>query len=156
MVTVVDAANLLKDYSLAAISCAIAARSLGEDDERTLVDLLVEQIEFADVIVLNKVDVATPRERDAARTIIRALNADARIIETDARRRCRSTTSSTPACSTSRRRAAASALVQGAARLQGSCAGDRGIRHLELRLSRARGRSTRRSCTPSSDKPGRA
>nr|HML31098.1 GTP-binding protein [Hyphomicrobium sp.] len=50
--------------------------------ERPLVQLLVEQIEFADVVVLNKVDIATPENILAARTIIRSLNADARIIET--------------------------------------------------------------------------
>src|SRR5690606_8003414 len=50
--------------------------------ERSLVQLLVDQIEFADVIVLNKVDIATPEQLMAARSIIRSLNADARIIET--------------------------------------------------------------------------
>ena len=49
---------------------------------RSFVGLLVEQIEFADVVVLNKVDAATPERRDAAPMIIRALNADALIIET--------------------------------------------------------------------------
>src|SRR4051812_23031797 len=48
-----------------------------------LVDLLVEQIEFSDVIPLNKVDVATVEEVASARAIVRALNADARIIETE-------------------------------------------------------------------------
>ncbi|MCA1468855.1 G3E family GTPase [Bradyrhizobium yuanmingense] len=79
MVTVVDAANLLKDYS--------STEFLGErgealdGDKRTLVDLLVEQIEFADVIVLNKVDDASPQQREAARQIIRSLNPEADIIE---------------------------------------------------------------------------
>ena len=45
-------------------------------------DLLVEQIEFADIVVLNKVADAEPHLVDAARKIIRSLNADARIIET--------------------------------------------------------------------------
>ena len=43
--------------------------------------LLVDQIEFADVIILNKTDIATPAEREAARAIVRSLNAGARIIE---------------------------------------------------------------------------
>ncbi|MDX2203378.1 MAG: zinc metallochaperone GTPase ZigA [Hyphomicrobiaceae bacterium] len=81
MVTVVDAANLLKDYSSQDF-LADRGQSLGEDDHRPLVGLLVEQIEFADVVVLNKLDVAKPHEVEAARSIIRALNADARIIET--------------------------------------------------------------------------
>jgi G3E family GTPase len=79
MVTVVDAVNLLKDYSSAEF-----LRDRGEaleGDGRTLVDLLVEQIEFADVIVLNKVDDASPEQRDAARKIIRSLNPEADIIE---------------------------------------------------------------------------
>ncbi len=79
MVTVVDAVNLLKDYSstdfLDQRGEALA------NDKRTLVDLLVEQIEFADVIVLNKVDDASPAQREAARKIIRALNPDADLIE---------------------------------------------------------------------------
>jgi G3E family GTPase len=79
MVTVVDAANLLKDYSSTEF-----LEQRGEalaNDKRTLVDLLVEQIEFADVIVLNKVDDASPQQRHAARAIIRSLNPDADLIE---------------------------------------------------------------------------
>jgi G3E family GTPase len=55
----------------------------GPEDERALVDLLVEQIEFADVIVLNKVSDASDDHRQTARAIIRSLNTDARIIEAD-------------------------------------------------------------------------
>ena len=82
MVTVVDAANLLTDYASADF-IRERGESLGEDDERRLVDLLVEQIEFADVVVLNKVSSADAEELDAARRIIRALNADAQIVEAD-------------------------------------------------------------------------
>ena len=81
MVTVVDAANLLKDYASHDF-LKDRGESLGEDDERSIVDLLVDQIEFADVIVLNKTDVADAAQLDAARKIIRALNAGAEIIET--------------------------------------------------------------------------
>ena len=56
---------------------------MGEEDERTLVHLLTDQIEFADVVILNKVSDAGPERTDAARKIIRSLNADAEIIETD-------------------------------------------------------------------------
>jgi G3E family GTPase len=80
MVTVVDAAHLLKDYSSLDF-----LKDRGEvesdDDDRPLVGLLVEQIEFADVVVLNKIDIAKSSEIAAARAIIRSLNADARIIE---------------------------------------------------------------------------
>ena len=81
MVTVVDAANLLNDYSSTDF-LADRGESLGEDDNRALVDLLVEQIEFADVVVLNKVDAASPAQLETARTIIRALNPEAELIET--------------------------------------------------------------------------
>jgi G3E family GTPase len=79
MVTVVDAVNLLQDYSSTDFLAARGEALAG--DKRTLVDLLVEQIEFADVIVLNKVDDASPGQREAARQIIRSLNPDAEIIE---------------------------------------------------------------------------
>jgi G3E family GTPase len=79
MVTVVDTVNLLKDYSSTEF-LEDRGEAL-ENDKRTLVDLLVEQIEFADVIVLNKVDDASPEQREAARKIIRALNSEADIIE---------------------------------------------------------------------------
>ncbi len=82
MVTVVDAANLIGDYSSSDF-LADRGETAGEGDNRTLVDLLVEQIEFADVIILNKVGTATPDQLDAARKIIAGLNADARVIETD-------------------------------------------------------------------------
>ncbi len=82
MVTVVDAVSLLGDYSSADF-LADRGDTAGDNDNRTLVDLLVEQIEFADVVILNKAGSATPKQRDAARKIIAGLNADARLIETD-------------------------------------------------------------------------
>ncbi|KAB6717577.1 MULTISPECIES: zinc metallochaperone GTPase ZigA [Roseobacteraceae] len=81
MVTVVDAVNLLRDYSSHDF-LRDRGETLGDEDERTLVNLLVEQIEFADVVILNKVGDAEPHQVDAARKIIRSLNADARVIET--------------------------------------------------------------------------
>lgn len=81
MVTVVDAAHLLKGYSSKEF-LRDRGESLGEADQRTLVDLLVSQIEFADVIVLNKLDRATTEALDAARKIILSLNSSADIIET--------------------------------------------------------------------------
>jgi G3E family GTPase len=81
MATVVDAANLLQDYSSHDF-LRDRGQDLGEDDNRTLVDLLVEQIEFANVIVLNKVDLCTPAQLDLVRSIVRSLNAKAKIVET--------------------------------------------------------------------------
>jgi G3E family GTPase len=82
MVTVVDAANLLRDFSSHDV-LADRGESLGEDDTRTLANLLTDQIEFADVVILNKVADAGAERTDAARKIIRALNPDARLIETN-------------------------------------------------------------------------
>jgi G3E family GTPase len=56
--------------------------SLGDGDERTLVDLLVEQIEFANIILLNKIDQVNAAELDTVKAIIRSLNAKATIVET--------------------------------------------------------------------------
>ncbi|WP_282171017.1 GTP-binding protein [Ruegeria atlantica] len=82
MVTVVDAVNLLEDFSSHDF-LADRGETLGEEDERTLVHLLTDQIEFADVVILNKIADAGAERVDAARKIIRSLNADARIIETN-------------------------------------------------------------------------
>ena len=82
MVTVVDAVNLLSDYSSHDF-LADRGEVAGAGDERSLVNLLTDQIEFADVIVLNKVGAAGPERAAAARTILRALNPEARVIETD-------------------------------------------------------------------------
>jgi G3E family GTPase len=82
MVTVVDALNLLKDYSSSDF-LSQRGQSLGDQDNRALVDLLVEQIEFADIVVLNKVGAANPHQRDMARLIVRALNPDAEVVEAD-------------------------------------------------------------------------
>ena len=70
MVTVVDAANLSKDYASKDF-LRERGENRGETDHRTLVDLLVSQIEFADVVVLNKIDIATERQLQTARGIIR-------------------------------------------------------------------------------------
>lgn len=81
MVTVVDAANLIKNYSSTDF-LRDQGESLGEEDERTLVDLLVEQIEFANVILLNKIDLLSDDELNIVKAIIRSLNIKAKIIET--------------------------------------------------------------------------
>ena len=82
MVTVVDAANLLANYSSHDF-LRDRGEVAGPDDQRSLVDLLVDQIEFADVIVLNKISAASKGQREVARTIVRSLNSDARLIEAD-------------------------------------------------------------------------
>ena len=81
MVTVVDAGNLIKNYSSTDF-LKEKGEVAGEGDERTLVDLLVEQIEFANVILLNKVDLVSKKELEIVRAVIRGLNAKTEIIET--------------------------------------------------------------------------
>lgn len=81
MVTVVDAGQLLADYSSQDL-LADRGQSLGEEDERTIVDLLVDQIEFADTIIINKIDRVDEEGLALVRKVIRALNAKARLIET--------------------------------------------------------------------------
>ncbi|MBM3534698.1 MAG: GTP-binding protein [Alphaproteobacteria bacterium] len=82
MVTVVDAINLLMDYG----SCDLLrdrGEVAGDGDGRTLVDLLVEQIEFADVVVINKASDVAAEQLDLVRKVIKALNPDARLVEAD-------------------------------------------------------------------------
>lgn len=78
MVTVVDAFNFLKDYG-SQDSLRTRGESLGDEDHRTVVDLLIEQIEFCDVIVLNKLDLVSDADRDRLMAILRGLNSRARI-----------------------------------------------------------------------------
>jgi len=78
MVTVVDAFNFLRDYS-SQDSIQSRGESLGEEDARTVVDLLIEQIEFCDVLVLNKIDLISEPERERLMAILNSLNPRARI-----------------------------------------------------------------------------
>lgn len=78
MVTVVDAFNFLRDYS-SQDSIQSRGESLGEEDARTVVDLLIEQIEFCDVLVLNKIDLISEPECERLMAILNSLNPRARI-----------------------------------------------------------------------------
>ena len=79
MVTVVDAVNFLKDYNTAK-SIKEAGESLGEDDERNVADLLVDQVEFADLLLISKIDLVTEAELNELKAILRSLNSMAEII----------------------------------------------------------------------------
>jgi G3E family GTPase len=79
MVTVVDGMNFLLDYQ-AAESLASRGETLGAEDERSITDLLIEQIEFADVILISKIDLISSREREELIAILERLNAQAEII----------------------------------------------------------------------------
>lgn len=80
MVTVIDASTLLRDFSSTDM-LADRGESLGEADERALVDLITDQIEFANVIVLNKMDRLDAEQTRLAHSMVRALNPTARVIE---------------------------------------------------------------------------
>lgn len=82
MVTVVDAFNFLKDYSE---SQDLKERSLelGEEDDRTITDLLVDQIEFSDVLILNKTDLVSIEELQQVEGILRHLNPEAKIVRSE-------------------------------------------------------------------------
>ncbi|MGL6156557.1 MAG: GTP-binding protein, partial [Ralstonia mannitolilytica] len=77
MVTVVDAQHFLADYD-AADFLADRGQARDEDDDRTVVDLLIEQVEFCDVIVLNKIDLVSDAQRDRLAAILHSLNPRAR------------------------------------------------------------------------------
>jgi len=82
MVTVVDAFNFFNDFGSAE---TILDRELTDDDEdnRSIVNLLTDQIEFANVIILNKADLVTEQKLDVLQKILHKLNPAARIIVTD-------------------------------------------------------------------------
>src|SRR5471032_654838 len=82
MVTVVDCANLLNDFG-SEDTLEQRGEIAGEGDDRQLANLLTEQIEFANVIVLNKVDMVDAAERLRVLGVIKALNPGARVIETN-------------------------------------------------------------------------
>ncbi len=79
MVTVVDAVNFSVDLD-EADSLQSRGESLGEEDTRTVSDLLIDQVEFADVIVINKIDLITAAERERLEHALRQLNRHAEIL----------------------------------------------------------------------------
>ena len=79
MVTIVDAVNFLRDYDEAK-DLNETAESLGEEDERSVSDLLVDQVEFADVILISKTDLADKCDIERLIAIIKTLNTSAKIL----------------------------------------------------------------------------
>jgi len=82
MVTVVDAKNFLHDWHS---EQDLRARkiALGDDDERSIADLLVEQIEFANVLILSKLDLVPPTDAARLEGMLRHLNPEARLVRAD-------------------------------------------------------------------------
>jgi len=79
MVTVVDAVNFLRDYDEAK-DLQDTGESLGEDDQRSVADLLVDQVEFADVLLISKTDLVDQADINRLMAILKSLNTDAQII----------------------------------------------------------------------------
>ncbi|WP_166387156.1 GTP-binding protein [Polaribacter sp. 11A2H] len=82
MVTVVDAFNFLKDFSSADYLTSRELTNI-EGDNRTIVNLLTDQIEFANVILINKIDLVSEDQLEELRAIIHKLNPEASIIITE-------------------------------------------------------------------------
>ncbi len=80
MVTVVDAFNFLNDYQ-SADDLRDRKMDLGDDDHRSIAHLLVDQIEFANVIIVNKIDLVSDEDKIKLIGIIKSLNPDAKIVE---------------------------------------------------------------------------
>lgn len=80
MVTVVDAANFFNDFSS---WDDLVDRQMGmnDEDKRNVVDLLVDQLEFANVIVLNKVDLVEPFQAESLKAVIAKLNPHAKLVQ---------------------------------------------------------------------------
>lgn len=79
MVTVVDAQGFWNDY-YSRESLADRGQAAGEDDTRRIVHLLIEQVEFCDVLILNKCDLIEPDELERLETALRGLQPNAKII----------------------------------------------------------------------------
>ncbi len=81
MVTVVDAFNFFKDFSS---SASLLDRKLTDNpkDNRTIVNLLTDQVEFANVLVINKTDLVIPQQLQLLEGVLKKLNPEARIIKT--------------------------------------------------------------------------
>ncbi|EJL43669.1 MULTISPECIES: GTP-binding protein [Brevibacillus] len=79
MVTVVDAYRFWHDFS-SGESLLDRDQAVGEDDTREVVDLLIDQIEFCDVLILNKCDLVDPEELEQLEAVLRKLQPKARFI----------------------------------------------------------------------------
>lgn len=81
MVTVVDCLNFFANYFSAEDLWERADFGADRADERSLVDLLVDQVEFADVILLNKTDLVCAKELEDIRSLLHRLNPRAQLVE---------------------------------------------------------------------------
>lgn len=82
MVTVVDAANFLQDY-ISSERLHDRGMQMNETDSRTIVDLLTDQVEFANIVIINKVDLVSPYDLGRLEDILRHLNPAAQLVRAE-------------------------------------------------------------------------
>jgi G3E family GTPase len=83
-VTVIDAFNVFSNFHTAEfLSDRYGSEEIAPEDERTISDLMVDQIEFADVLIINKIDTVDVKVRQKIRDLVKLLNPDAKVIETN-------------------------------------------------------------------------
>jgi len=82
MVTVVDAHRFTDDFNSTDL-LHDRGQETGPDDERSLVDLLIDQIEFANVILINKTDLVSAEQVDFLKDVLRTLNPEATLLPTE-------------------------------------------------------------------------
>jgi len=82
MVSVVDARSFLDDFASQDL-LEDRGQVAGKEDDRTLADLLTDQVEFADVLIVNKIDLVSEEERTHLKSLLRSLNREAEIIEAE-------------------------------------------------------------------------
>ncbi|WP_414053831.1 GTP-binding protein [Macrococcus equi] len=80
MVTVVDANRFMKDFN-SGDSLLDRKEAVGDEDDRSIADLLIDQIEFCDVLILNKIDLVKHEEKERLKQVLRTLQPSARFIE---------------------------------------------------------------------------
>jgi G3E family GTPase len=80
-VTVIDAFNLLSNFDTTEfLSDRYGNYEIVPEDERTISDLMVDQIEFADVLIINKIETVDQATRDKISQLIKLLNPDAKVL----------------------------------------------------------------------------
>merc|ERR1740123_2519591 len=79
LVDVIDAVNFMKDYGKGEMLCDRSALGAEETDERSIAQLLVDQVECANLIVLNKMDLVKERNATNLEGLLRKLNPKAKI-----------------------------------------------------------------------------
>ena len=81
MVTVVDANRFVNDIRSEDL-LADRDESVDDEDERTIADLLIDQVEFCDVMIINKIDLISDEALEKLENVLRALQPEAKIIKT--------------------------------------------------------------------------